>query len=432
MLKRNNLLALLGATAMATVVAQPAAAQSIDELKEQLAALAKRIEELEARQQASEKKQSRQAKISKEEPAFALATDDGLFEVNVRGRVFADAVWASDADNSMDLKATEMRSARIGVEGKAWKDLKYVIEVDFAGEEVTLADALLEYKTSMGSWRFGYFKPTLSLEEITSGRHITFMERSAFTDAFSFGRNMGIGYKNGGDNWTLNLGAFRGNNSDSLEDEGYIFAGRATYGQEFEDGKWILGASARYRDGGDAAYRYRQRAHSHIADRFVDTGTITDRDTTYVLEAGMQFGSFHVASEYSALYAKDAAADGGSAMFWGGYVEAGWFITGEAKTLNLKKGAWDRPEVNNPVHKGGMGAWQVAARFDRLDMTGDGVYGGEQDTYLLGVNWYLNRHTRFMANYAHMTFDKAFNVAANGPDGENDADALTLRFQIDW
>ncbi|WP_020399998.1 OprO/OprP family phosphate-selective porin [Kordiimonas gwangyangensis] len=432
MLKRNHLWALLGATAMTTIVAQPASAQSIDDLKAQLAALAKRIEELEAKQAASEKSETKRPKISKDEPAFALATDDGLFEINVRGRVFVDSAWASDGDDTMDLKGTELRAARIGVQGKAWKDVKYVLEADFAGNEVAVADALVEYSTKYGSWRVGHFKPAISLEEMTSSVNATFTERSAFTDAFSFGRNVGIAYLNGDDNWTLFLGAFRGNNEDSLENEGYTLSARATYGQEFEGGKWIAGASLRYRDAGDGSYRYRQRAHSHLADRFVDTGTLTDRDTTYVVEAGLQLGAFHVASEYSELRAKDAAADGGSAKLWGGYIEAGWFITGEEKTLNLKKGVWDRPKVTNPVHKGGMGAWQVAARFDRLDMTDGGVYGGEQDTYLVGLNWYLNRHTRVMANYAHMTFDKAFNVAANGPDGENDADALTLRFQIDW
>ena len=151
-----------------------------------------------------------------------------------------------------------------------------------------------------------------------------------------------------------------------------------------------------------------------------------------ILEGAVQYGSFHVASEWAQLTAKDAASDGGNATFWGGYIEAGWFITGEEKPLTLSKGAWGRPKVNKPVHEGGMGAWQVAARFDRVDLTGYGVYGGEQDTYLMGLNWYLNRHSRFMANYAHTTFDKAFNVAANGADGSNDADAVTLRVQIDW
>ncbi|WP_417450732.1 OprO/OprP family phosphate-selective porin [Kordiimonas sp.] len=432
MFKRNKLVTLLGATALVTLLTAPAGAQSIEEMKAQLAALAKRIEELEAKQQASEEKQAKRPKISSAEPAFGLATDDGLFEVNVRGRILADAAWATDGDSTMGVKATEMRAARIGVQGKAWKDVKYVIEADFAGDQVALADATLEYKTSIGTWRFGHYKPSVSLEETTSLLNTTFMERSAFTDAFSFGRNIGIGYKNGGENWSFNLGAFRGKNDGGLEDEGFIFAGRVTYGQSFEGGTWLMGASARYQDAGDGGLRYRQRAYSHLADRFVDTGTVTDKDMLMILEGAVQYGALHVASEWSQLTAKDAASDGGNATFWGGYIEAGWFITGEGKPLSLTKGAWGRPKVNKPVHEGGMGAWQVAARFDRVDLTGYGVYGGEQDTYLMGVNWYLNRHSRLMANYAHTTFDKAFNVPANGADGSNDADVVTLRMQIDW
>ncbi|NVJ98562.1 MAG: hypothetical protein HWE25_10445 [Alphaproteobacteria bacterium] len=426
MLKGKHLAGLMAATALATAVAAPANAQSVEELKAQLSALSKRIEEL-------EKKQKKSDVVKKAEPAFGLATDDGLFEFNIRGRLYADAAWASDDDGNMDVDATEFRTARLGIEGKAWKNTKYKFEADFAGNEVEIKDAYMQYASEMGKWTFGQFKTPNSLEEQTSSRHTTFMERASFTDAFGLARMMGIGYGHGGDNWTFNAGVFRGDAGGSADDAGQVFAARLTYGGKFDNGSWLLGASARVRDNdGEDGLRYRQRPHNHLTDRFVATSRIAEKDSMFGLEAALQYGSFHVASEWASLNAKEGGAGGRDANFYGGYVEAGWFITGEKKPLKLDKGTWDRPKVKAPLHEGGMGAWQIAAKFDRIDLTGDGVYGGEQDTVIVGVNWYLNRHTRFMANYSHSSIDKAFDVAANGADGENGVDALGLRFQVDW
>jgi len=261
---------------------------------------------------------------------------------------------------------------------------------------------------------------------------MTFMERASFTDAFGLARMIGVSYGNGGDNWSFKAGVFRGGNGTDVDDEGQTFAARGTYGQKTDNGAWLLGASFRHRDVGDGSgLRYRQRPHQHQSDRFVATSRISDKDTMFALESAVQMGSFHAAAEWATLTADEGGAGGRDAKFYGGYVEAGWFITGEKKPLDLKKGSWGRPKVKKPLHKGGMGAWQVAAKFDRIDLTSDGVYGGEQDTFIVGVNWYLNRHTRFMANYSHSSIEKSL-VAANGADRENGVDALGLRFQVDW
>lgn len=440
-MKRSRIAQLLTATALSVMAIPSVSAQSIEDLKAQLELLTKRIEQLEKQQLATPVAVAPAATplaaktpiITKAEPGFALGTPDGNFEFNIRGRILTDLGIISDSDDSTNIRATEFRSARLAVEGKAWKNVAYRLVGDFAGNEVSLEDAYLEYKSGFGKIRIGHFKSNNSLEEITSLKHITFLERAAFTDAFDFDRHFGIGYIIGGDNWSLELGAFKGNADVAEEDEGEVFAARATYGNQLDNGIWIIGASARYRNSGDDGnIRYRQRAHLHQSARFLATDRIATEDLFYGIEGAVQYGSFHAASEWGITDAYEAGAGGRDARFYGGYFEVGFYLTGEKQALNLKKGIWDRPKVINPMGEGGIGAWQIAAKFDRIDLTADGVYGGEQDTYLLGLNWYLNRYTRFSADYSHNSINKAFNIPLNGADSKNSVDTLGLRFQVDW
>lgn len=405
-----------------------------NEATERAAAAEAKAEQAVASAEAAAEKDSSGLMLSKAEPAMGIKTADGQFEMNLRGRIFADAGWVSDGDDTLDLKATEFRAARIGIEGKAWKTVKYKFEVDFADNEVDIKDAYLQWDGKVADFTFGQFKTPNSLEEISSSRHNTFMERASFTDAFSLARQMGIGANLGGKNWGLHTGVFRGSASADNEDEGLTVAARGWYGGEMENGVWLLGGSVRHRNVGDdqSLLRYRQRPHNHLSDRFIATSRFADKDTFYGIEGAVQMGPFHVSSEYAVLDTKLASGMGNDPKFHGGYVEAGWFITGESKVLKLDKGAWDRPKVDNPVFEGGSGAIQIAAKFDMIDLTDEGVFGGEQDTFIIGVNWYLNRHSRIMLNYSHSEIDNAFDVSANGSDGENDLDAFGMRFQVDW
>lgn len=404
------------------MLVSPVAAQDLTELKAQLAALAKKVEGL-------EKKAENAAVIKKAEPAPSIGTSDGKFEMNMRGRIFTDVARISDGDNTMDIKATEFRAARIGIEGKAWGNVKYKFEADLAGNSVTLKDAYMQYD----GFKAGQFKTPNSLDEQTSSRHISVMERASFTDAFGLARQIGLGYGIGGDNYTLNGGVFIGDAGQSEAHDSVAFAARGTYGGEFNGGKYLVGASVRFRDTNDGGnIRYRQRPHQHLSSlRFVETPKLSDKDTFIGLEAAVSAGPLWAASEYAWNTARMDIVD--NYTFTGGYAEVGYFITGENRTLKLDKGAWDRPKVDSPIGgSGGYGAFAVVARFDTIDLNDRDVMGGKQNTYILGLNWYLNRHSRVLVNYSHAKITDEFNKMRNGVDGKNTVNALGARFQIDW
>ena len=49
----------------------------------------------------------------------------------------------------------------------------------------------------------------------------------------------------------------------------------------------------------------------------------------------------------------------------------------------------------------GWGAFQVAARYSRLDLNSGAVQGGELRDTTLGINWYLNPALRWSFNYVY-------------------------------
>ncbi len=437
-IKRENQVkhGFMAATALMTAVCSvPAGAQDISELTAQMAALQKQIAQLQKKVDASEKKAASSSNAPlkvKWEPAPKISSPDGNFEMNLRGRLLVDAEFESDKDGSENLKATEFRAARLGIEGKAGKNVKYKFEADFAGDLVRLKDAYIQWKGPI-KLTFGQFKTPNSLEEQTSSRYITFMERAAFTDAFDLARQMGIGAGFGGENYTLNVGVFRGSNGTKNEDEGLTVAARATYSPKFGDAQMHFGASVRRRNQGDDQndLRYRQRPFAHLASRFINTGRIANKDTMLGFEVASIFGPLAIQGEWATLTASlsNPAAGQSNPSFSGGYVEASYFLTGEKRAYSAKKGVFGRTKVKNA---NGSGALQLAVRFDTIDLSDDSFQGGQQDTFLIGASWWLNNYTRFMANYSNSKITDAFAVEENGLDGKNSVNTFGLRAQVDW
>ena len=118
----------------------------------------------------------------------------------------------------------------------------------------------------------------------------------------------------------------------------------------------------------------------------------------------------------------------GDPTFFGGYVELGYFLTSD--TLGYKNGAVDRTKVSKPLGKGGMGAVQINARYDYLDLIDAGIIGGKQETIGVSMLWMPIDYVRFIANYGHVKLTDAA-ITASGSNDYN-ADVIGVRAQIDF
>ena len=135
------------------------------------------------------------------------------------------------------------------------------------------------------------------------------MERAAFRTAFEFGRAMGVKVSTNGDNWGISAGIFQGNNNFSnATKEGYIAAVRATYGNNINNGKWLLGVSGRYKNEKDnGTIGYKARSITNLSMIMSDFKRKAIKETLIAAEAALTSGAFFFASaEYAFVNARDA------------------------------------------------------------------------------------------------------------------------------
>jgi phosphate-selective porin OprO/OprP len=382
-----------------------------------------------------------------------FSSSDGKFKMKVRGRVLVDAEHI-DQDERItgfqDVNGAEIRRARLGIEGVVWYDWKYIAEVDFAGDSVAVKDAFLQYTGWPVDITIGNYRPYNALEELTSSNYITFMERAAFIEAFTIDRQVGVGLSKAAEHWTAAAGVFStATEADQTTffENGATFSTRVTVAPINREGQVVhLGASYRHRDAPsvsrdgetDNLLRYRARgADFHLADRFVDTGNIGDGDSFWGLEGAVVLGPFSVQAEYSQdkVDVPNAIAANVNPTYTGWYADASFFLTGESRPYN--DGIFGRVKVKNPLFQGhGWGAWQIAGRYDVIDLSDEadaiaagGVLTcskcGEQKTWLVGLNWYVNDYVRFMLNVNQSKIDGGVNDKA-------DITGVGARAQIDW
>lgn len=415
-------------------------------------------------------------------PEFSSA--DGKFKMKVRGRLMVD-YDGIDQDFPItgegDISAVELRRARLGVEGVVFYDWKYKFEVDFAGNEVGIKDAYIAYAHWMKNWEkseiiVGNFKTANSLEQLTSSRFITFLERAAFTDAFFLDRQIGAGVWVGDEHWSFQTGYYGatpgeengipGQENFDIDQTAFTIRGTvAPINREVNGVNQVLhfGGSFRHRDAGElrdcgavicgdenALFQYRARgADLHLADRFVDTPQFADEDDMFVLEAAFVWGPFSMQGEYAQLEANGVTPFNDPDVnpsvdptYDGWYVDASWYLTGETRNYEADSGEFGRTKVKRPIGggKGGWGAWQIAGRYDVLNLSDQGAamraaYGGseygDQETWLIGLNWLPNDYTAIKLN---VTQSKITGGNAFGQNRNDDAEitGVGVRGQIDW
>ncbi|HWT42097.1 MAG TPA: porin [Sphingopyxis sp.] len=451
---RHALTAALLATSMFSLPtaahAQAMTAEEAAQLRAELAALKAKVQTLETRLDAATAQQPAPVPVPTPAPPSVTAkpateiswkgapeikTADG-WSFKPRGRIQLDVAGIDAPAGATGIRgstATEFRRVYLGVDGRIPGGFSYRVEADIANSEVELTDIYMTYGTGPFSVTAGQIKPFWSLDDMTSDLFTSFTERAAFTQAFGFERRVGLSAQYKGKALLVQGGVF-GDNARDLTDSNHSLSidGRVVFMPKLGDTQLHLGASAHYRDPNDpaATNRYRARPFVHTTDvRLVDTGLLDiSSERGLGLEGAVLAGPFHAAGEaYWQTVKRSASAD---PTFFGGYAEIGMVLT-PGDMRGYRDGAFDRLKPSKPIDAGGIGAIEVNARYDYLDLNDAGIVGGQQKTALIGLVWAPIDYIRITANYGKVWVDDARVAAANG-DRNYSADTFGLRTQVDF
>lgn len=468
----------------ATADAAIAAAQPVDDSQAKIELLTQQVEALQSQLEQIK------AAMPKATPSWKgapeLADKDAGFSFKPKGFMQFDSGYVGFPDgrelngtvgglnyNNLGFN-TRARRLVFGAEGSLPGGFKYKAEFNFAQGAVDYEDILLSYdfKNSPLTVTVGNMYPYSSLETVTSSRLGSMLERASFTDAFNYNRRLGVGLSladKTADAYTLSAGIFsQPINDGNFNRTGWEVGARGTYTPKLAGGFIHLGASAHYRKNNRDAQgaQYRSRPLTQVTDqRFVDTGSIaSDGDFAAGVELGGVFKSFHFAAEAQKLWVRgyrvtDVLSEpndiitgtryNGDPSFTGGYLELGYYFTGESR--GYKGGKWDRTKVLKPFDKDGWGALQLNGRVDYLDLSDRVssssssvaapfyVNGGKQLGYQLSLIWNPMDYLRFMAQYGrvHVTGGpRAATIDPTSTDPVNrrsfNVDTAAVRAQLEF
>ncbi|WP_409432612.1 OprO/OprP family phosphate-selective porin [Litorimonas sp. RW-G-Af-16] len=342
--------------------------------------------------------------------------------LKIGGRVMLDYTFADVNDPDSSINDIEARRVRLNATGKYGSAVSYKVELNKTGDKaINVEDAWIQFSPENSKFKIkvGQFQTQNSLDELTSSRFSSTLERAAFTDAFGFNRRLGVGVSTSGDNYTVDAGVFTDNlGGPDFDSVGNTVNLRGTYNPVKTDETLVhLGASWRYRNGSDSddsavndGIRYRQRPYTHIApSRIITTQRFAKSDNFIGAEAAVIHNQFWASGEYSVMKANGAATNP-DANFGGYYGEVGVFIGGKK---GYKGGKFNRPIVDNPLGEGGFGAFSFVARYDSVDLQ-DEIYLGKLDTVILGADWWPTKQTRLGINYFDADAENGSAESANG------------------
>lgn len=355
--------------------------------------------------------------------AFPVHESDD-FSIGFEGLVQADSYWYGsdvadlDGDPSDDGDRDQgMRRSELVFKGKAPGAIGWVVGYDATGEK--WLDVNLRRRFGAHSLQAGQFKQPNAMEELSSTKNNDFISKAMTTNTFGLARRLGVAYGYAAGPWTATASWF----GRELTDGGARGAGyglRGTFAPSMGEGRIAhLGLSFVDRDTDADRLRLRTKPQADLSGvRLVDTGSLrdTDRVATLGLEGLWATGPFKLQGELmrSSVDRYDSAdftADGA-------YLSAVWNLTGES--WGYKAGVPATPKPADAAR----GMWQLGLRYDTVDLDDAGVAGGRMDAITAGVNWYWQKHFKFMLNYVKVDSERR--------DVSDDPDILEARAQFHW
>ena len=337
-------------------------------------------------------------------------------------------------------------AARLRVDGTMYGFIEWCAEYDFVNAiRVDGVDRAVTAPTDLwvifndmpiGDVRVGNQKPAIGFEHLVSSRFQPFMERSYNQDTFYGGGYNGFWpgvsvFETYGDDddGTWNIGFFKPTDNvfaASAHEGDYATVARGTKLLWYCDegaSLFHMGVSGMQQTtvAGRTIFRTRDAIRTGLSPSWpvpASTGSVAGDDMQWLNgELAAVNGPWTFQAEYLGSYLTDAAPiignviqpSVGDVLYHGGYAQVFYFLTGEHDNYDKLLGVFTRvtPNENFFVARdecgnttgGGIGAWQIGARYNYLDLNDNGLNGGILHNGTLGLNWFLNPNMKLQFDF---------------------------------
>lgn len=257
----------------------------------------------------------------------------------------------------------------------------------------------------------GKQKEPISMERLLLGTQLPMQERPAAIDAFFTFRNVGITLNGTALNQHMSwaIGAFNDwfDDSQTFNESSSQIIGRVTGVINLtEDESHLLhfGWGTRYSNGKEEI-NYNPTPEFNQSPIFVETGNLEfDNSYTHDLEISWRRGPYWLSSEI--LLNNLDAPNLNNPSFNGYHISGSWILTGEMRSYNKRNGTFGNIPVSRSVKQGGIGAFDLTARYSYLNLNSGMVQGGKIGIISLGLNWWPTPVFGVNINYRHIILDR--------------------------
>lgn len=295
----------------------------------------------------------------------------------------------------LDTPGDDPRSLRLKINGEFQTGIDWKAQFEAGSFELDFKEFYLD--GALGNHaraRAGQFREPMGLDGQTSLEVIPFPERSAPTQAFTPGRNLGVMLHGGHEiHWDLGVFADSSEAFDAPGSERAISA--RLYGTPQDGSKGILhlGLAASFRNGHSTGLQFSAGPGAHGSPQTIDTGLMPDaRAATLALELAHASDQWTTVAELMASSVQLPQKNG--MTFGGAQVSTVFSFDDERSRWKPELGRWGRVQ---PKEDKVSIEWATRCAFTDLDART--IEGGAQFDWGTGLNLHFTSRSRLMLHY---------------------------------
>ena len=155
----------------------------------------------------------------------------------------------------------------------------------------------------------------------------------------------------------------------------------------------------------DGKIALKSRPESNPAPQIINTGSFNANNSSHI-GAELYYGNGRLMVGSEVMLHSFNSKDFDDHKFFGGDVAISYLFIGGTRPYTTVGSIFGFIKVQNPVFKGGWGAWEAVLRLSSLDLNDKSIQGGKFWRITPMVNWYMTKYIRTEFIYGYGVLER--------------------------